>query len=590
MPAADAAGAATGARVAAAVRAATDTPAWRFLARRHPWSLLVPLVVVQWLALVAFAATVKHNGWLFYQGGDQTFYYTTSWLMSGWVMPTTPIGYGWSYLLSWIPLFSGTNLLGGLPAIVLVQALILMPVGTLAIYGIGSRLGGRLFGAWASILWVAGPYLTIPFWVERYHQKYTELLLPQALGLTGLADFPSMICLLVAAYFTLRALDTRDWRDAAIAGLSAAFAVGIKPANAIFLPAPVLALLLARRWRQLVPFAVAAAPPLVTLAVWKQRGLGQNPAVSMGGGTVDGVAAAIYPLASVLSPITRYIHFDWAQLDQNRDNMREFFFAVRPLEFLCIAGAIALVARSRPKAALVVVWFAAYFFLKGSSPIARVEDASFFRLIMPGYPAFFLLAVSMPLLVPTWGTRMIERFPPPRPRPIGRRRLVGAGLVFALIPLVIVVAIRQQRGPIAVNYYDQGVFVPVARTFAVTARQLPDGKVRVSWRPPETDSVKRFYRIFRVPPVRPDLDPNNVPDPVVNGLNCLPKVFAPGASDCRITMDTASVVSTTSFVDQPPPGKWVYRVGLSANWVNDLNGGDVLLLSAPSNPVSVPRR
>ena len=36
---------------------------------------------------------------LFYQGGDQTFYYTTSWVLSDWHLPTTPIGYAWSYLL-----------------------------------------------------------------------------------------------------------------------------------------------------------------------------------------------------------------------------------------------------------------------------------------------------------------------------------------------------------------------------------------------------------------------------------------------------------------------------------------------------------
>ena len=40
-----------------------------------------------------------------------------------------------------------------------------------------------------------------------YHQKYTELTLPQLLGLTSVPDFPATVALLVCAFFCLRALD-----------------------------------------------------------------------------------------------------------------------------------------------------------------------------------------------------------------------------------------------------------------------------------------------------------------------------------------------------------------------------------------------
>ena len=33
------------------------------------------LVAIQWLPTLAFALTVRHNGWLYYQGGDQIWYY-----------------------------------------------------------------------------------------------------------------------------------------------------------------------------------------------------------------------------------------------------------------------------------------------------------------------------------------------------------------------------------------------------------------------------------------------------------------------------------------------------------------------------------
>jgi hypothetical protein len=66
----------------------------------QPWSVLGPLVLVQWAAVAVFALTVRHNGWLFYQGGDESAYYTTAWSLGHAYLPVTPIGWGWSTLLS----------------------------------------------------------------------------------------------------------------------------------------------------------------------------------------------------------------------------------------------------------------------------------------------------------------------------------------------------------------------------------------------------------------------------------------------------------------------------------------------------------
>ena len=49
--------------------------------RRRPLVSLAVLAVVQWLAILVFALTVRHNGWLFYQGGDQIWLLTTGWLL-----------------------------------------------------------------------------------------------------------------------------------------------------------------------------------------------------------------------------------------------------------------------------------------------------------------------------------------------------------------------------------------------------------------------------------------------------------------------------------------------------------------------------
>ena len=57
----------------------------------------------------------------------------------------------------------------------------------------GQRIGGRLFGYWAAGLWILVPLIGIKYADAGYHQRYTELLLPQSLGLTAMSDFPSMV-------------------------------------------------------------------------------------------------------------------------------------------------------------------------------------------------------------------------------------------------------------------------------------------------------------------------------------------------------------------------------------------------------------
>ena len=174
-------------------------PLWSLIARHQPWSILGPLLVVQWLALAVFAVAATHNGWLYYQGGDQSYYWTDAHLLSQWTLPVALVGYAWSYLLIPVAFFAGSNVLSGLPVVIVLNALILLPVALLCVYGIATRIAGRVFGYWAAALWIVIPYATIPMFDQRYHEKYVDITLPQSLGLTVLADFPSMVFLLVTA-------------------------------------------------------------------------------------------------------------------------------------------------------------------------------------------------------------------------------------------------------------------------------------------------------------------------------------------------------------------------------------------------------
>ena len=195
----------------------------------RPATLLVPAIVLQWVLILALALTVQHNGWLYYQGGDQLWYY-----VSGWLLAHGQIGYGlvspgWPAIIAPISLFGGPTLVPALPAIVLLDVLVLGPVALLCVYGIAQQIGGRIFAYWATFLWIAVPFIGIKFTDYLYHQRYTELTLPQAFGLTAMADYPSMVAVLVSVYFTLRVAKRPDVIEALAAGLAAGLVIATKP-------------------------------------------------------------------------------------------------------------------------------------------------------------------------------------------------------------------------------------------------------------------------------------------------------------------------------------------------------------------------
>lgn len=557
---------------------AVRLPTWLGPFRREPWVVLGPLVLVQWLCVLGLALRARHNAWLYYQGGDQTYYYTTAWMFSHWRMPTAEVGWGWSYLLAPVAGASGPNVLSGLPVVVLADAIVLLPAALLAVYGIGARIGGRLVGYWAAAVWIAVPFLAIPLFVARYHAKYVDQTLPQAFGLTPLADFPSMVLLLAGAYLIVRALDGGDWREAVLAGLVVGFAFCVKPSNVIFFFAGFLALLVARRWRELVVFGATLVPGVLLIALWKQRGLGTQPLFAGGD---RGLAAVGVPLpGGTLAALGRYVNLDWHQLEVNRDSLREFFWSVRPLEWVPVAGVIALARRSLPQAALVGGWFLGFLLVKGTSHQASVEDASFWRLLMPSFPAFVFLLASVPLLVPKLGGALAVRFPASaarNPRRLERLVLAGAALLVVL-PAVVLAATRVQVGPQTVKNDSEHTVIPVGGGLELTAGRVGGG-TRLRWTTPPHGSVRVFYAVLRSRPRFPD--PTNPRErTVVDGVSCHPKP-AHASQDCHLYMRRVASVRGSTWLDHPPPGRWTYRVAVAANWIDDPAGGDLLLVSRP---------
>jgi hypothetical protein len=524
----------------------------------RPAYVLGGLLVVQWLALLALALTVRHNGWLYYAGGDQLWHYSDAYLLAHGHLPPTIVGFGWSILLMPLALIAGPNLVSALPAIVLFNTVVLLPVALLCVYGIGARIAGRLFGYFAAGLWIALPYLGILFVEPGYHQKYTELTLPQLLGLTSVPDFPAMVALLVSAYFCLRAADSASWYVAGAAGLAAGYSIAIKPSNSIFLVAPAL-LLLATRWRAVLWFAVGLAPAVITLALWKYRGLGE-------------LAAAPSEQVRVAAGVDSLLHRihnpelnSWQHLHQVFLALREHFWVARVMEWLPIAGAVGLLARSRRAFLLIASWFTIFLLVKGTYVQASVEDASFWRIMMPAYPAYLILAASIVLLVPGIRARpTVESFS------LGGRKLgvaiAVATAVFVVLPLGVIAATPplhdQGRQAVIVG----NTLVPVSAAVGLDA-STTDGTVRLTWHNRSARTASAFYRILR----------SNHP-----GSTACAGRLRNSADDCRLYMDLVPTATrSTSYVERPGPGNWTYRIGVAANWVNDPTLGDIYVVSRP---------
>ncbi|MGZ4335164.1 MAG: hypothetical protein ACXVRJ_12975, partial [Gaiellaceae bacterium] len=510
---------------------------------------------------------VRHNGWLYYQGGDQLWLYGSGWLLSHGVLPRTFVGPGLPVLDAPIARVAGPNLVPALPAIVLVNVLVLAPVALLCIYGIAQRMAGRVFAYWATLCWIVVPLIGIKYTDLGYHQIYTEATLPQSYGLTAMADFPSMVAVLVSVYFTFRIADRTDLVDGLAAGLAAGAAISIKPSNSIFLLGPILALAYRRRLRGAAYMAVGLAPALIAVTLWKYRGFGTVPLFQSQGAVRLALEGAGVGLVA-FNPLHKYIQFDWAQLHNNLLGIKEHFWSMRVVEWLVLAGLIGVARRSLTGFLLIGGWFAAFVVTKGAWGGANIYGGSVFRIMMPSFPAFVLMLASLVFLWPRG--RKGRRPAPPAPhsslRPRTRLTLLGAAfLVFAVSPLVVIAAAQPLHGPDPPAYEVDVLLRPVDQALELTAVRIGD-HVRLSWNDSQPSQARVFYRIWR------SGSPNG-------GAVCTPVVG--GSADCSLTMADVGVHPGGSWVDRPGSGRWTYRLALEANWLDLPGYGDVFTVGPP---------
>jgi hypothetical protein len=515
--------------------------------KRHspaqPWNVLGALALAQWLLLLLLTDRVVHNRWLFPQVGTPTSFYSGAWSLAHGHIPPALDGYGWPLLVTSIAGIVGADFLDALPALVLLQTLVLMPLALAALYGFASRIAGRTFGYFAAACWVVFPYVAHPLFAPGYRPTYLQQLLPQGLGLTAADDFPGMVCVLVAAYLALTSVDTADRVHAGLAGLVTGFAIAFNPANALFLAAPFIAYALARRWSTALAFALAVLPALATITLWQYRALGHVPHISV-------------PL-------------DPDRLRALRLDFRDVFYSDRLVEIGFIAGVIGVARRSWVKSAFVGAWFLPYVLVRGSSTATSIGTGTWFPAFMPAFPAFVIACCSLLLLVPRRGHRLANtpaagRFPSLEWRD---RRVVATAILLAAFPLVVVGALPVQESRIFVVSPGDGALVPVDKAFQPRGGGRPQA-ASLTWPARTPDGAASFYVVFRSPANGSE------------GLVC----HRHGATVCTLAMRRLGTATDVYYSDASPAvpsGRWTYRIGVAANADADPNAGGLTVLSPP---------
>jgi hypothetical protein len=551
-------------RTARARRLAARGAAW--LEARPSWLVLATAVVIEWLAVLGLALKVHHNAWIYYQGGDQLWYYSLGWLLSHGHLWQTPIGYLWSFWLAPIARVAGPNVASAMPFIVLFNVLVLLPAAMLALYGIAARIGGRLFGYWTLLLWIVVPFIGIRYTLQGYHMRYTEAVLPQGLGLTAMADFPSMVATIVGLYFCSRvALDASPrLTDALAGGVSFGAAIALKPSVALVLLGPPLAFLARRRLDAIACLAGGLLPAVAALTFWKERGLGQVPLLGAPAARPPGGVAAVAPVLGL--NFRKYFGQDsWKHLTNNIDLLREHFWSGHGVVWLIIAGLIAIGLRSRIALLLVGGSFLPFAIAKAAY-VGTIDDTATFRYLIPTIPMFVLGLASLVYLVP--GTRRKRPVYAPVARGLSKRvrlSLVALAVVLtAVVPVAATAAAKRSGPPYAAILTNTTPPVPTDIDLGLRAT-VGRGKVTLTWRAQHPAGGKVFYRIARRPASAGD------------GLSC--QVI--GAQVCALAWDEIGVTSTPSLGDKVRRGAWIYRVGVAANWLNDPGQGDIFLTSEP---------
>jgi hypothetical protein len=248
---------------------------------------------------------------------------------------------------------------------------LLGPLALAAVVVLALSVGGVALGAWTLAFWLAAPWLSVPYALPGYRAEAQDLVLPLVLGLTPDRGYAAGAAIVLAAV-----LATLEGRAApATAGVLLGAAALLEPATVVFAVAAALGLLVVHRPAAAATLTAAAAPLLAAAAV--RHGLDPGPR------SVDAFKASM-------------------------GGLREYMWSQRVLQWLPLAGALALARRSPFAAVSLGGGFVGFALVQTSRADADVLSGAFFRVLLPGLPAAAVAIAAVPLLVPTLAVRLGE--------------------------------------------------------------------------------------------------------------------------------------------------------------------------------------
>jgi hypothetical protein len=231
---------------------------------------------------------------------------------------------------------------------------------------------------------------------------------------------------------------------------------------------------------------------------------------------------------------------------------------------LVLAGLVALLARSRRGLLLIGSWFVVYLLAKGTYIPASIDDASFWRILMPSFPAYAILVAAVVLLVP--GVRIP---PADAEQRVTRRRLTivtaAAFAVFAVLPLGVLAAVPRLHDQGALALRTPDTLIPVSRSLGLRATASGAG-VRLTWNESRPATAGGFYHVLRTKRS--------------SDVGCAGRVNG-SADNCVLYGLSIATTRAKTFTDRPGAGTWTYRVAVAANWLDDPKLGDLYVLSTP---------
>ena len=223
----------------------------------------------------------------------------------------------------------------------------------------------------------------------------------------------------------------------------------MKPANAIFLPAPALALAYSRQLRGSLAFAAGLVPSLVCLSLWKYRGLGYLPlfhgsprgtrsrARLLATGCRDDRSRQVFP-GQLVPPDAQHRRHSRVHVESSAADVDDPGRADRSRPAIdrvcdsrrCLARCVSGGQEAR----------------RSRKSTAEVSSA----IMAPSFPAVFLLGVSIPFLVPVYGRRLAARGDPSGwpVTPRARKGVVAVAGFLSVAPIILLLVFRPLTTPL----------------------------------------------------------------------------------------------------------------------------------------------